>query len=483
MKVKLKVLMATLLILISTIQTKDSFAVSATPSASCVSSSCTITFTYTGDYYSWTVPNGVSSIAIDAQGAQGGSTIGAGVGGSGGRVQSTLTVTSNSTLYIFVGGQGTSNGTGGYNGGGTASGITHGGSGGGASDLRTNISDLNSRLIVAGGGGGASAGSFPGVGGAGGGTTGGNGPTSGSYVGGKGGTQIAGGAGGSGYCSPAAGTFGIGGGTANMYHCPAGGGGWYGGGQGAVMGGGGGSSYANASFTSGTAHTQGFKTGNGQVIITYDLNPDTTPPSFTSSTSFSVAENIATTAAAATIKVSESATVTISSGADASLFNISNSDSVTALIKFKVSPNYEAPSDSGGNNVYDLVLTATDPSNNAGTQTITITVTDVLDTSSFNSFALAGGVSSATYRSAIQINVSVTVASKITFKAANVVIPGCKNVLAIGSGSTFTVSCSWKPSKRGGITLSATSTPTNVAISGANSVPIGVAVVNRSGPR
>lgn len=210
---------------------------------------------------------------------------------------------------------------------------------------------------------------------------------------------------------------------------------------------------------------------------------DSVAPTFTSSTTFSATENIAISSAAATIKVSESATVTISSGADAALFTISNSDSVTALIKFKVSPNYEAPSDSGANNVYDLVLTATDPSNNAGTQTITITVTDVLDTSSFNSLALAGGVSSVTYRASIQINASVTVASKITFKAANVVIPGCKGVLATGSGATYTVSCSWKPSKRGGIILTATSTPTNVAISGANAAPISVSVVNRTGFR
>ena len=211
--------------------------------------------------------------------------------------------------------------------------------------------------------------------------------------------------------------------------------------------------------------------------------PDTTPPTFTSSTSFSTAENISTSTAAATIKVSESATVTITAGVDAASFTISNSDSVTALIKFKVSPNYESPADSGANNVYDLVLTATDPSSNSGTQTITITVTDVLDTSSFNSLALAGGVTSVTYRVSIQINASVTAASKITFKAANIVIPGCKSLLATGSGSTYTATCPWKPSKRGGVTLSATSTPTNVAISGATSAPISVSVLNRIGSR
>jgi hypothetical protein len=81
--------------------------------------------------------------------------------------------------------------------------------------------------------------------------------------------------------------------------------------------------------------------------------PDTTSPTFTSSSSFSAAENIATSATAATIRVSESATVTISSGLDAARFNISRSDTDTAIIKFNSSPDYEAPSDSGGNNVFD----------------------------------------------------------------------------------------------------------------------------------
>lgn len=238
------------------------------------------------------------------------------------------------------------------------------------------------------------------------------------------------------------------------------------------------------SFNSGSSWTQ----RGDNLSFLFSLNgtgliADATAPTFTSSSTFSTAENIAPSATAATIKISESATVTISSGADASLFNIYFSDSVTALVKFKSSPNYEAPTDVGANNVYEITLTATDTAANAGTQSISITVTDVLDTSSFNSFALAGSATSATFRATIQINASVTVASKVTFKAANIVIPGCKSKLATGSGSTFTVSCSWKPSKRGGVTLTATSVPTNVTISGATAAPINVSVVNRSGPR
>ena len=226
------------------------------------------------------------------------------------------------------------------------------------------------------------------------------------------------------------------------------------------------------------------------VIVPVDnLNPttltvaDTTPPTFTSSSSFSVAENIATSATAATIRVSESATVTISSGADAARFNIARSDTDTAIIKFNISPDYEAPIDSGGNNVYDLTLTATDTAGNAGTQAITITVTDVVDTSAFSLFQLAGGATIATYRSAIVISATVTVASKISFNSNGKVLPGCKNKLATGSGSSFTATCSWRPSTRGAVNLTAASTPTGAGITGASAGPISARVGNRSGAR
>ena len=210
--------------------------------------------------------------------------------------------------------------------------------------------------------------------------------------------------------------------------------------------------------------------------------PDTTAPTFTSS-SFSVAENIATSATAATIRVSESATVTISSGVDAARFNISRSDTDTAIIKFNASPDFEAPIDSGGNNVYDLTLTATDASANVGTQAITITVTDVVDTSGFNSLLLAGSVTVATYRSPIVITANVTVSSKITFRINNKILPGCKNRSTTGSGSSHSVSCVWKPSNRGQVSLTAAAVPTGAGITGANSSPISIRVGNRTGAR
>jgi hypothetical protein len=211
--------------------------------------------------------------------------------------------------------------------------------------------------------------------------------------------------------------------------------------------------------------------------------PDTTPPTFTSSSSFSVAENIATSVTAATLTVSEDSTLTISSGADASLFDIFTSDNVTAVLKFKTSPNFEAPSDNGGNNIYDLIITATDTASNTNTQSITITVTDVAETSSFNSFALAGSATTASYRTAVVITANVTVASRVTFKARNAIIPSCKNKMATGSGSSFSATCSWRPSTRGVVVLTASAVPSGADISSSSAPPLSVFVGNRSGAR
>jgi hypothetical protein len=220
-----------------------------------------------------------------------------------------------------------------------------------------------------------------------------------------------------------------------------------------------------------------------KLIANVAAGSDTTPPSFTSSSSFSVVENFATSSNAATITVSENSTLTISSGSDASLFDIYFSDNVTAFIKFKTSPNFEAPGDSGGNNIYDLTITAADLVGNTNTQSITIAVTDVVEASSFNSFALAGSATGATYRTSIVITANVSVASKVTFKARNVIIPSCKNKMTTGSGSSFSVTCSWQPSTRGVVVLTASAVPTGADMSSSSAPPLSVFVGNRSGTR
>ncbi len=242
------------------------------------------TFNYTGAVQTFTVPAGVISLTIDSRGAQGGAATNpsVGPGANGGRVQATISVTPGDVLNINVGGMGVdgttgSGGAGGFNGGGAGAlyaGSYAGGGGGGASDIRVSPYTLNDRLVVAGGGGGgaynySTAGADRG--GMGGGTIGEGGYSGSVLLGngyaGNGGTQSAGGAAGNytSYCIASDGVLGVGGAGGPCNNSGGGGGGgFYGGGGGVWAGGGGGSS-----FPAGATHTQGYQTGNGQVIISW----------------------------------------------------------------------------------------------------------------------------------------------------------------------------------------------------------------------
>ena len=225
------------------------------------------------------------------------------------------------------------------------------------------------------------------------------------------------------------------------------------------------------------------------IVPIANLNPtsftvaDTTPPAFASSSTFSTAENVATSATAATIRVSESATITVSSGVDAAMFNIYFSDSTTALIKFKVSPDYEAPADNGANNVYNLTLAATDGSANIANQAITINVTDVVDVLLFNSFALAGSTTVASFRSAILITANLTVSARVTFRVNEKVLPGCIKKATTGSAPNIVATCSWRPSNRGAVTLTALATAIDTGIASKTATPVIIHVGKRTGPR
>jgi ferredoxin len=263
----------------------------------------TLTFNYTGALQTFTVPAGITSVTIEAWGAQGQG----GNGGLGGYVKGDMIVTPGQVLNIYVGDQN------GYNGGGIGHAATPR-NGGGASDVRTLGTTLNDRVIVAGGGG-SSSGDGNYLGGHGGGGTlganyaggggglgysGGNG-TNGGLTGGTGATAFhAGGGGGGGFTSGGGracqtgynggscgtdGALGLGGNGdiwengicfTNYGGTSGGGGGYYGGGGtstgncGAGSGGGGSSfsgTLTNLTFTGGN------KTGDGEIVITYAVTP------------------------------------------------------------------------------------------------------------------------------------------------------------------------------------------------------------------
>ena len=66
------------------------------------------------------------------------------------------------------------------------------------------------------------------------------------------------------------------------------------------------------------------------------------------------------------------------------------------------------------------------------------------------------------FRTAKLITVSASVNGKVSFKANNVRIAGCTNLLA-NSSNSYTVSCSYKPSIRNGVMISVTLDPTDSA--------------------
>ncbi|KXF51235.1 hypothetical protein AXA44_16395 [Rhodococcus sp. SC4] len=228
----------------------------------------TCTFTFTGSAQSFTVPEGITSLAVTATGGRGGNSEDI-LGGAAAVATGQLTVAAGDALYIQVGGNG-GDGTGqaGYNGGG--GGGTGASGGGGASDVRTGTGELADRQLVAAGGGGAGDTYIGGAGN----LMGPDGQAGGGGGGGGGGTADSGGVGGNGGTDPhgspgEAGVGGAGAGTGG-----GGGGGWFGGGGGAENygggGGGGGSSYAPG----GTFSVAGVDAVSS-VVITYGAGSGT----------------------------------------------------------------------------------------------------------------------------------------------------------------------------------------------------------------
>jgi hypothetical protein len=96
---------------------------------------------------------------------------------------------------------------------------------------------------------------------------------------------------------------------------------------------------------------------------------------------------------------------------------------------------------------------------------------------------LAGSATTATFRILVVITANVTVASRVTFRVNGKVLPGCKNKLASGSSSSYSVTCSWRPSNRGQVALTAAATPTGAGISSATAPQLNIRVGNRTGAR
>ena len=112
-----------------------------------------------------------------------------------------------------------------------------------------------------------------------------------------------------------------------------------------------------------------------QAVAITVTNENDNVPAFTSPATVSVAENqVATYEAAATDADGDSLSYSLS-GTDAALFTI---DANTGEVRFMAAPDFEMPGDDDGDNVYDIIVTASDGTNSAN-HNVAITVTNEND--------------------------------------------------------------------------------------------------------
>jgi VCBS repeat-containing protein len=109
------------------------------------------------------------------------------------------------------------------------------------------------------------------------------------------------------------------------------------------------------------------------ATVTIHIRPINDAPVITSDAAATFAENGTGTAYQSAASDVEGDALTFSlSGADADLFTVD----ADGKVAFKAAPDFEAPADAGGDNVYDIVVAAHDGTDTA-TKAVTITVTDV----------------------------------------------------------------------------------------------------------
>ena len=173
-------------------------------------------------------------------------------------------------------------------------------------------------------------------------------------------------------------------------------------------------------------------------------------------------------------------TITVNSGSDSAIFSLSTVDTLTARIRFLSSPDFENALDVGANNVYNISLRATDSLGNFADLAISITVTNVNETSNLGAPTVSG-----TIYKGISTTISVTVgtAGKVRFFVGNKRIANCLARSTTGSYPNFSATCSWKPSVSGRATLTARVTPTDNSFSAATSEATSILVLRRTNQR
>ena len=198
-----------------------------------------------------------------------------------------------------------------------------------------------------------------------------------------------------------------------------------------------------------------------EVTQNYNSLIDTAWPTL-SATINSVNEN---TTAVTTFSPNSNVYYTISGGVDSARFTINNS---TGALAFVTAPNFENPLDSGGDNVYNVVVRGMDPNGNYKDYAAAITVANVSEGTTLTLPSLT-----ATPSKGVSLTITVTPAGdgtsipgRVTYLIAGKRIPGCLKRTYSGTGNS---TCVWKPTIQGFREITATFTPTNNSFSASTS--------------
>jgi hypothetical protein len=132
------------------------------------------------------------------------------------------------------------------------------------------------------------------------------------------------------------------------------------------------------------------------------------------------------------------------------------------------------PSDVG--QYLKVAVTAT---NIVGSTTDTSSATAAI-TAATSSTSVSIAVGTLTFRTIKAISATPTVAGKLTFRANNVIIPGCKNLTALANTAK---SCNYRPNSRGYVTITVTLVPTDTGYSNSSTTSDKLFVYQRSGSR
>ncbi len=215
--------------------------------------------------------------------------------------------------------------------------------------------------------------------------------------------------------------------------------------------------------------------GGGSTTITANFTPSDTASYNSASTTNTVTVN----------KASQSAiTITTTTATYGSNLTLASTGGSTG-------GSYSYAKVSGNCTLSGAVLTPTATGSCVVQSSLAANANYLVQTSAATTITISSGTVSASltlapgnliFRQAKTITAVATVAGKVTFRVGGKILPGCKNKI-VSAGNSFTTTCSYRPSVRSTVTISATLDPNDSYYVGTVTNSAAYQVTRRTGAR